>query len=418
MPKKPTLVEQLRGATKLAVDATRNVTDLVEKMHHTIGGGPELLGKPLEQVTKLLTGPTYSTIRGVTKLVGAGLDLALGQLQPLLDQAGADRGMVLAALNGVMGDYLAETHNPLAIAMKLTHGGEPLELTNEALKAKFPEVAGRAAQSRVAPEVAGRAAQSGVAPEGNRLLVLVHGSSMDDLQWLRKGHDHGAALAKDRGFVPLSLRYNSGLHASSNGRQFAAMLEGLVKAWPRPVEEVVLLGHSMGGLVSRAACHVAEGEGHAWRKKLSTLITLGTPHHGSPLERGGNWFELLLGVSRYSAPLKKLGELRSAGVTDLRYGNVLDEHWQGKDRFAKEDDPRGELTLPAGVACYAIAGTVGPAGDGLVQVDSALGRHEDKARALDFPESHQWIATGTNHLDLLSSEAVYGKLLEWIAPRG
>lgn len=392
MSKKPTLVEQLRGATKLAVEATRNVTDLVEKMHHTIGGGPELLGKPLEQVTKLLTGPTYSTIRGVTKLVGAGLDLALGQLQPLLDQAGADRGMVLAALNGVLGDYLAETHSPLAIAMKLTHQGEPLELTPAALQVKFPE--------------------------GNRLLVLVHGSSMDDLQWLRKGHDHGAALAKDRGFVPLSLRYNSGLHVSSNGRQFAALLEALFVAWPRPVEEVVLLGHSMGGLVSRAACHVAEDEGHAWRKKLSTLITLGTPHHGSPLERGGNWFEMLLGVSRYSAPLKKLGELRSAGVTDLRYGNVLDEHWQGKDRFAREGDPRGELTLPAGVQCYAIAGTVGPAGDGLVQVDSALGRHEDKARALDFPESHQWIATGTNHLDLLSSEAVYGKLLEWIAPRG
>ena len=348
----------------------------------------QLLGKPLEGVTKLLTAPTYGTIRGVTKLVGAGLDYALGQLQPLLDRAGADRGAVLAALNGVIGDYLEATGNPLAIELRLCSGGVPLELTPEALAAKFPE--------------------------GKRLLLLVHGSSMDELGWLRKGHDHGAALAKDRGFVPIYLRYNSGLHVSTNGRAFSSQLEQLFEAWPRPVDEVVLLAHSMGGLVSRAACHVAEDEGHAWRKKLSTLITLGTPHHGAPLERGGNWVDVLLEVSRYSAPLAQLGKLRSAGVTDLRYGNVLDAHWEGKDRFAKEGDPRGELSLPKGVECFAIAGTLGPAGDGLVPIDSALGRHADRARALDFPESHQWIAQKTNHLDLLSSPEVYAKLLEFL----
>ena len=386
--KKPGLVDQLRGATKLAVKATRDVTDLVEKMHHTIGGGPEFLGKPLEQVTKLVTAPTYGTIRGVTKLVGVGLDYALGQLQPLLDRAGADRGAVLAALNGVIGDYLAATGNPLAVELRLCSGGVPLELTPEALAAKFPE--------------------------GDRLLLLVHGSSMDEVGWLRKGHDHGAALAKDRGLVPIYLRYNSGLHVSTNGRAFSSQLEQLFKAWPRPVHEVVLLAHSMGGLVSRAACHVAEDEGHTWRKKLSTLITLGTPHHGAPLERGGNWVDVLLEVSRYSAPLAQLGKLRSAGVTDLRYGNVLDAHWEGKDRFAKEGDPRGELSLPKGVECFAVAGTLGPAGDGLVPIESALGRHTDRVRSLDFPESHQWIAQKTNHLDLLSSPEVYAKLLEYL----
>ena len=123
--KKATLVDQLRGATRLAVEATRNVTDIVEKMHHTIGGGPALLGKPLEEITKLLSAPTYGTIRGVTKLVGAGLDLALAQLQPLLDRAGGERGMVLAALNGVMGDYLAQTGNPLAIEMQLQRAPSP-----------------------------------------------------------------------------------------------------------------------------------------------------------------------------------------------------------------------------------------------------------------------------------------------------
>ena len=233
---------------------------------------------------------------------------------------------------------------------------------------------------------------------------------MDDQQWLRKGHDHGAALAKELGFVPLYLRYNSGLHVSENGRRFSALLEESVTP---AVKEIVLLAHSMGGLVSRAACHVAEAENHAWRKKLRALVTLGTPHHGAPLERGGNWIDVLLGVSRYSAPLARLGQLRSAGVTDLRYGNVLDAHWEGRDRFAREDDPRGELSLPADVECYAIAASTGPGrGDGLVPVDSALGRHEK--RPLHFPEAHQWTVMGTTHLDLLSSPVVYAKLVEWL----
>lgn len=376
--KKPTLVDQLRGATKLAVEATKNVTDLVEKMHHTIGGGPELLGKPLEQVTKLLSAPTYGAIRGVTKLVGAGLDVALASLEPLLERAGSERGAVLAALNGVMGDYLAQTNNPLAIEMQLRSGGV-------ALAKPFPA--------------------------GTRLLVLVHGSSMEDLQWSRKGHDHGASLAKDLGFTPVYLRYNSGLHVSENGRKFSALLD----AFAAEVDEVVLLAHSMGGLVSRAACHVAEEAGHLWRKKLRALITLGTPHHGAPLERGGNWIDVLLEVSRYSAPLAKLGQLRSAGVTDLRYGNVLDAHWQGRDRFAQEGDPRGELSLPAGVKCFAIAASVAPGrGDGLVPVDSALGRHEE--RPLLFPEPNCFVVNGAAHLDLLDSAEVYEKLLTFLAP--
>lgn len=387
--KKPaSLVEQLRGATRLAVEATRSVTDLVEKMHHTIGGGPELLGQPLLEVTRLLSAPTYGTIRGVTKLVGAGLDLALAQLQPMLEAAGSDRGTIIAVLNGVMGDYLAATNNPLAIQMQLRSGGVALELNREALQAQFPK--------------------------GDRLLLLVHGSSMDDLQWLRRGHDHGAALARELGFIPIYLRYNSGRHVSENGRDFAALLEQLVAAFPRPLDEVVLLTHSMGGLVARSACHVAEEEHQAWRKQLRTLVTLGTPHHGSPLERGGNWIDVLLEVSRYSAPLAKLGQLRSAGVTDLRYGNVLDAHWAGADRFANAGDPRGALSLPQGVQCFAIAASLGPGrGDGLVPVDSALGKHE--TLTLGFPESHQWIAQKTSHLDLLGSAEVYAKLKQFLS---
>ena len=373
--KKPSLVDQLRGATKLAVDATRAVTEIVQKMHVTIGGGPELLGKPLEEITRLISAPTYGTIRGVTRLVGAGLEVALGQLEPILERPGTEQGAVLAALNGVMGDYLALTNNPLAIHMELRSEGVAL---------------------------------SKPLPRGTKLLMLVHGSAMDDLQWRRKGHDHGAALADELGLRAVYLRYNTGLHVSQNGREFAQLLE----KYAREVDELYLLCFSMGGLVARSACHVAEDEGHRWRKKLRALITLGTPHHGSPLERGGNWVDVLLELSRYSAPLAKLARVRSAGLTDLRYGNVLDEHWRGRDRFSKAGDPRGELRLPD-VPCFAVAGRIGPKlGDGLVPVDSALGRHAD--RPLEIPERNCLVVNGAAHLDLLNSKRVYKKLVDWL----
>jgi pimeloyl-ACP methyl ester carboxylesterase len=374
-------VDDLRGASRLAVEATKAVTDLVQKMHHTIGAGPKILGQPLAVPVKLLTAPTYGTIRAVTHVVGATLDVALAQLEPILGEGvpGVERDAVHAALNGVLGDYLKETKNPLAIETELVR--------TEAQPTK-------------------------------KILVLVHGSSMSDRGWLRRGHDHGAELAKELGYTPVYARYNSGLHISQNGREIAAELERLASTWPVPIEELVLLGHSMGGLVARSACHYAEKE--SWRTKLRTMISLGSPHHGAPLERGGNWIDVLLGISRYSAPLARLGKIRSAGITDLRFGYVLDEHWEGRDRFAPGRDRRTPLPLPTGVSCFAIAGstaeegTKNPPGDGMVPVDSALGRHESPELVLNFPEAHQSIAFGTSHLDLLSSKQVYETVRDWL----
>jgi len=390
--------DDLRGASRLAVEATKSVTDLVEAMHHTIGGGPDVLGRPLALPVRLLTAPVYGSIRAVTTLVGVTLDVALAQLEPLLGERapGPEREAVLAALNGVLGDYLSKTGNPLAMEMQLRQGGHPMELERASLRA-------------------------GAVQTGGRLLVLVHGSSMNDLQWNRQGHDHGAALARDLGYVPIYLRYNSGLHISTNGRSFADLLERLIEAWPVSVDDVVLLGHSMGGLVARSACHYGEEASHVWRSKLRKLICLGSPHHGAPLERGGNWVDVLLGVSRYSAALARLGKIRSAGVTDLRFGNVLDEHWEGRDRFARTKDLRTPHALPDGVACYAMAATLAPSpsarlsGDGLVPVDSALGRHDKPELTLAFPEAHQAIVYGTGHLDLLHRAEVYAAILAWLS---
>ncbi|MGZ6143695.1 MAG: esterase/lipase family protein, partial [Myxococcales bacterium] len=340
----------------------------------------------------------YGSIRGVTQLVGAGLDRALAQLTPLLgeSQPGPERAALLAALNGVLGDHLSETGNPLAMPMQLCHGGHPLDIEKPALHAALPQA-------------------------GGKLLVLVHGSCMNDRQWTRLGHDHGASLERDLGYTPVYLRYNSGLHISPNGRAFALLLERLVAEWPVPLRELVIVGHSMGGLVARSACHIAEAEGHLWRRRLDKLVCVGSPHHGAPLERGGNRLEVLLGVSPHIAPFSRLGRIRSAGVTDLRFGYVLDEHWSGRDRFEHGADARGELRLPAGVRSYAIAATRSPApgatlrSDGLVPVDSALGRHRKPELTLEFPEEHRWIGFGMGHFDLLERAEVYEKLRSWLA---
>jgi pimeloyl-ACP methyl ester carboxylesterase len=390
--------DDLRGVARLAVEATEAVTRVVEAMHRTIASGPRILAEPLDGPARALTGLVYGSIRGVTGLVGSGIDAALAELAPWLGESvpGAEREALLAVLNGVLGDHLRETRSPLAIDMAFRRNGVLLDLERASLCSAIPDATGR-------------------------LLVLVHGSCMNDRQWLRMGHDHGAALARDLDYSALYLHYNTGLHVSTNGREFAVSLERLVAAWPVPVEEIVLVAHSMGGLVSRSACHYGEDGRHAWRRHLRKLVCLGTPHHGAPLERGGSWIDRLLGVSRYSAPLAKLGQIRSAGVTDLRFGSVLDEDWEGRDRFVHTRDHRRKLPLPIGVECYAVAGTVAPKaraklpGDGLVPVASALGRHLRPELALEFPEAHQRIVFGTSHVELLRRSEVYGIVRTWLS---
>ena len=54
-------------------------------------------------------------------------------------------------------------------------------------------------------------------------------------------------------------------------------------------------------------------------------------------------------------------------------------------------------------------------GDGLVPVESALGRHADPGRALTFPEDHQWVGDNVGHLDLLSRPKVYEVVRSWLS---
>src|ERR1035437_3160715 len=414
----------LRGVAQLATQATLGISHIAEGVHQSVWrslGAPA--GKTAEQ-TRGLTGLIYQSVRAVTQLVGQGLDVALGKLQPLLaavdDEAPGtpEREAVLAALNGVLGDRLAASHSPLATPMTLRYRDVAL---NWQTVAPIPAASGK-------------------------VLLLIHGLCMNDLQWRTQVKapgqanpsdpggaseaasevqllDHGTALAQALGYSPIYLRYNTGLHTSQNGHELAAQLEQLLAHWPVALEEITVVAHSMGGLVTRSALYYAQQGGLRWPRYLKNIVFLGTPHDGAPLERAGNWVDVILGSTPYSRPFAKLGQLRSAGITDLRYGHVLDADWQGQDRFRRQLDRRQLLPLPEAVACYSVAATTAAKrsalsdrllGDGLVPLNSALGQHDDPQRRLAFAKGAQWIAYRTNHLALLSSPAVTQQMLQWL----
>jgi hypothetical protein len=169
--------------------------------------------------------------------------------------------------------------------------------------------------------------------------------------------------------------------------------------------------------------HHAAQAGQRWLGRLSEVVFAGTAHHGAPLERAGHWADLLLGGTPYAAPLARLGQLRSAGITDLRHGNLLDEDWVGRDRFARGAERRQPVPLQANVPCFAAAASLGQLsgdlkdrllGDGLVPLDSALGRHRVAARCLAFAPERQWVGYGMNHMDLLSQAEVHAQLRRWL----
>ncbi|HYW58181.1 MAG TPA: alpha/beta hydrolase [Polaromonas sp.] len=415
-------LSDIQGLAQLAAQATLGVADLAEKVQGNVyktvaapfgPAGQKFVdrGAGKSGVNKYgITGLVYGSVKGVTRLAAGGVDAVLSRVAPKSgpQNSSPQREAVLAALNGVLGDRLQETINPLAIEMSLRHNGESLVVDKAALARRLPGAT-------------------------SKLLVLVHGLCMNDLQWRPKNpsgdlRDFGESLAKELGYTPVYLHYNSGLHTSTNGGQFAALLEQLVKAWPQPVQELSLLVHSMGGLVARSACHSGAAQGHSWLGKLKHLVFLGTPHHGAPLERVGNWVDVVLGSNVVTRPFARIGQIRSAGITDLRHGHVLQDDWQGADRFAPAADSRTPVPLPNGMACYAVAAAVGAAGsgyksqagdqllgDGLVPLSSALGQHADAARELGFPPEKQWVARETGHMALLHSPAVYAQVKSWLS---
>ena len=178
-------IDDLRGATRLAVDATIGITDLVEKMHHTIQLGHLPLGASRANVTRGLTGLIYRGIRGTTRVIGQGLDMGLAPVAAALPEgeSTAVRDAWVSAINGVYGDHLVRTGNPLAIEMSFRHD-----------------------HRRVDPRRPGEA----LAGAGGRLLVIVHGLCLNDQHWTRDGDNRIESVAAEHGYTPVYLFYNSG----------------------------------------------------------------------------------------------------------------------------------------------------------------------------------------------------------------
>lgn len=388
---------------QLGTQATVAVADIAEAMHQAVWTTVGVTGAGSGR-TGGVSGLVYRTVRAIAGGVGSGLDRLLAGLSAGAARAAASPGAGdpivadgpwLAALNGVVGDRLAALGNPLAIAMRLCdEAGRPVDANGLAL------------------------------PANGCVVVLLHGLCMHDGCWQTAQGDHGVALQEALGACVLRLRYNSGLPIAQNGAELSRLLEQLVAR--APVRRLILVGHSMGGLVARSAVQHADAhaEQAGWRRRLAALAFLGTPHHGAPLERIGHRVQHALDLSRFSATLQPLARLRSAGVTDLRHGNVRGEDAPA-DRFASARDRRTPLPLPGNVACFAVAGSLASRrgaladrllGDGLVPLASALGQHRDPAHRLDFAPGACWTAWRTGHLQLLQSAEVRQHLVDCLRP--
>ena len=395
-------IDTLQGGTRLAFDAVEGITTIVERMHETIARRPLPWASQPDEPGRAhgwIASSVYSTIRGVNNAVREGVDWSLAAVPGSASRHRASDAEIrmVAALNGAFGDHLEASGNALATPMRFVASGDVLELEPDALRASLPHAT---------PHV----------------VVLIHGLSLSERSWNRRDvAPIGERLQSELGITPLYLRYNSGRHISTNGQELSELLDQLSAAWPVRMESLSLIGHSMGGLVSRSAGWYAAQAQSPWLGSLQRVVCLGTPHHGSPLEKAGQAFDLAMQRLPYTAPLA-VGKGRSAGIKDLQHGDLLDEDWQGKHSGRPRRDTRRTVPLLPDVDYYFAAATLGRdrqdplghlLGDLLVRLDSAVGSHRDDLRRLDIPPNHCRIFHEKNHFDLLDDAQVHQQIIDW-----
>ena len=407
--------DEVTGFSHLARLTLQGGTTRVHEVHQGVAGrafraaGP--VARPVQVVHDAVSGLTY----GAVSLALGGGARALGSLAALrasgttVDDGPAGR-RALAILNGAHGDLVRQEALALALDMTVRVAGRPVPLERAALAAAFPAATGRVA-------------------------VFLHGLTEDEVSWCygteRRGDagmTYGSRLQEDLGLTPVYLRYNTGLHVSENGRALDALLSALVGSWPHEVQDVVLIGHSMGGLVARSALHQAHGgtaEARGWTHLVRDTVTLGTPHLGAPLERGVH--RLAGGLARFpeTRPLARLLSLRSAGIKDLRHGTLVEADWTDRDLDALGPATHTHVPLHDGARHFVVLATLAsnPAGrladllgDLLVPPRSASGDTGDDDR-LAFPPDHVHRLGGLHHLDLLNHPRVYVQIRRWLVER-
>ncbi|MGR5069103.1 esterase/lipase family protein [Vibrio sp. PNB23_22_6] len=391
----------LRGLSKLVHQLTLDITEVTEGVHQAVY---TTLGMPHGTSSRKccgLTGSIYRLIYGTTNVVGSGVDKLFAYNETRIksidsrDAYDPQRLATLSFLNGIIGDRFVADGNPLALPMTIFYGKQPLDATNV----------------------------SAVDLPTNKVLLMVHGLCSSPLHWegLAQQQSHSEALVSAHGYTPLHLHYNSGLHVSQNGQALAVQLEQVVHQWPVTIEDLTFIGHSMGGLVIRSALYYAEKLGLSWHKSVKHAFFLGTPHKGAPLERAGNTLAAMLERVPYTVAFSKLTRLRSAGVTDLRYGYIRDDDWQSSCRFTAPVERPQVIALPTYIRTYAVGSIIQKAhnyiadhlvGDGLVPLTSALGENTNSSRALRFTQTETF--QNIHHMELLNHPLVTRQLLSWL----
>ncbi len=396
---------ELRALSALAFDELRSFPGAIRDMHLGIaqrafrGVGPA--GGPVKLIHDALSSRAYGAIGAGASALGRAADRAMErrgigeQVSLSTTQAGS---FGLAVLNGLIGDRLERQGSPLHQPTSARMRGARIGLDETSLRDAFPQAT-------------------------PRLAVFMHGLTGDEFCWSWGAEDaYGERLASDLGYTAVYLRYNSGLHISENGRTVAALLEELVEAWPVDVQQVALVGHSMGGLVARSAAHQAHEQDQTWVRHVRHVVSLGTPHMGAPLEQGAHRAALALHKLPETRMLGSFLKKRSAGIRDLRHGSLVDEDWRDRDPEALRAVACQEVPLLPWATHFFVSASVTRdpnhplgrlLGDILVLKPSASGR--GKARRIPFREEHGHHVGGTHHLSLLNHPEVYERLRAWLA---
>jgi pimeloyl-ACP methyl ester carboxylesterase len=403
---------ELQAAGELAGQAIGGMGGLVADMHGAIAGrvfgalGP--VGAPVRAVHDGFSSLIYGGVRTALRALPAGGAHVAALNAPTAGLSAGDSprgGLALAVLNGGIGDRLTDDRSPLALGMTVRQDGGDVALEAEEVALTFPTATPRVA-------------------------VFVHGLIETEDAWVRPPlsnrrpprPSYGALLRDDLGYTPVWLRYNTGRHVSDNGRALSALLEQLIAIWPVPVEELALVGHSMGGLVARSATHMGELDGAGWVVPLRHVACLGTPHMGAPLEKAANVAGWTLGRLPETRPFANIVNGRSVGIKDLRYGSCAEADWCDCDADELLTDRCGDVPFVDHAGYYYIGATlfrgerhpVGHVlGDLLVRLPSASGK--GKKRTIPFEVDRGRHLGGLNHFDLLNHPQVYDQLHTWFA---